>query len=75
MYNINREANHIGLVGGIIGEAIEEEGLGYLKTAGGRMWCSFAGLDPKVVAKFFSKTKRKSVVEKPIQKFDRNAFL
>lgn len=40
------EENYIDLCVAVIKFAIEEEGLGYLDTDGGRYWCELAGINP-----------------------------
>jgi len=65
--HIDRSSRHIGLIGTVIREGIEEEGLAYLKSAGGKMWCTLTGVNPQNL--------RRVIMEKSSRKFDVNALL
>ena len=64
---LDRNSQHMGLIGAVIREGIEAEGLSYLKTAGGKMWCTLTGVNPQNL--------RRVIMEKSSRKFDVNALL
>ena len=63
----NRNSQYIGLIGTIIREGIIDEGLNYLNSAGGKMWCTLTGVNPENL--------RKVIMEKSSRKFDPNALI
>jgi hypothetical protein len=63
----NRNSQYIGLIGTVIREGIEEEGLRYLESAGGKMWCTLTGVNPENL--------RRVIMKKFSRKFDPNALV
>ena len=64
---LDRNSQHMGLIGAVIREGIEAEGLSYLKTAGGKMWCTLTGVNPENL--------RRIIMAKSSRKFDPNALI
>jgi hypothetical protein len=48
-----REENYIDLIVAIIKQAIEEEGIGYVDTDGGKYWCDLAGIDIEYIKRAY----------------------
>ena len=64
---LDRNSQHMGLIGAVIREGIEAEGLSYLKTAGGKMWCTLTGVNPENLIR--------AIRQKSSRKFDPNALI
>ena len=65
--HIDRNSQHMGLIGTVIREGIEAEGLAYLKSAGGKMWCTLTGVNPENLIR--------AIRQKSSRKFDPNALI
>ena len=65
--HIDRNSQHMGLIGTVIREGIEAEGLKYLESAGGKMWCTLTGVNPENL--------RRIIMAKSSRKFDPNALI
>ena len=63
----DRTSQHMELIGTVIREGIEEEGLAYLKSAGGKMWCNLTGVN--------SENLMRVIIGKSNRKFDPNALI
>tara|TARA_R100000008_G_C3442879_1_gene95355 strand:- start:275 stop:499 length:225 start_codon:yes stop_codon:yes gene_type:complete len=64
---LDRTSRHMGLIGAILREGLEEEGLSYLKTAGGKMWCTLTGVNADNL--------RRVIRSKSSGKFNPNALI
>lgn len=65
--HIDRNSRYMGLIATVIREGIEEEGLPYLKSAGGKMWCTLTGVNPENLIR--------AIRQKSSRKFDPNALI
>ena len=63
----NRNSQYIGLLGTIIREGIRDEGLNYLNSAGGKLWCDLTGVNPENLTRV--------IMAKSSRKFDSNALI